>query len=94
MKSPLFLIGYIFFISSCDMQVPTVPEYKKDDSEQPKMESEAVTKPVIAEPTQPRPPLKRKINKQDSAKLFETKNLPITRGTPKRPTPPEDILDK
>ena len=76
------------------MQVPTVPEYKKDDSEQPKMESEAVTKPVIAEPTQPRQPLKRKINKQDSAKLFETKNLPITRGTPKRPTTPEDILDK
>ncbi|MBT7649642.1 MAG: hypothetical protein HN553_01540 [Opitutae bacterium] len=94
MKFALFLIGSIFFISSCDMQVPTVPEYKKGDSEQPKMESEPVTKPVITKPTQARPPIKRKINKQDSSKLFETKNLPITRGTPKRPTPPEDILDK
>jgi hypothetical protein len=61
MKFALFLIGSIFFISSCDMQVPTVPEYKKGDSEQPKMESEPVTKPVITKTTQARPPIKQKI---------------------------------
>ena len=94
MKFTLFLIGSLFFISSCDMQVPTVHEYKKDEGEQPKLKSEDPPKPVIAKPTQSRPPIIRKINKQDSAKIFETNNLPITKGTPKHPTPPEDILGK
>lgn len=76
------------------MQIPAVSEYNKDQGEQPKLKSEDPPKPVTAKPTQSRPPIINKINKQDSTKIFETNNLPITKGTPKHPTPPEDILGK
>ena len=94
MKLTLFLIGCIFIISSCDMSVPTVQEYKEDKVVEPKPESVEITNPVKVKPSPPPAPIIRKSNKQDSDKIFEIKNLPITKGKPKHPTPPEDILDR
>jgi hypothetical protein len=61
---------------------------------EPKAESVEITNPVKVKPIQPPAPIIRKSNKQDSDKIFEIKNLPITKGKPKHPTPPEDILDR
>lgn len=94
MKLTLFLIGCTFFASSCDMSVPAVQEYKEDEVVKPEPESVEITNPVTVKPEQPHAPIMRKSYKQNSEKMFETKDLPITKGKPKHPTPPEDILDR
>lgn len=94
MKLNLFLIACIFFVSSCDISVPTVEENKEDEVVQPKPESVKITNPVKVKPSHTPSPIIRKSNRQDSDKIFEIKDLPITKGKPKHPTPPEDILDR